>query len=437
MKALNKCQKVACDGILHAFLDQGVTGAKLIGEGGTGKTFSVMSIAKPLIDAGMGILFIAPTNKAVKQLEKSAKEYGLPNEFIDFSTAHRALGLAMLPDEENKFAAQVGHGTLDLFDVVICDEGSMLSRIVLQKYLLPRIQANNSKLLIMMDDMQLPPVKESYPSAMDLFQDHTYRLTTVERQQRDSTILTLTGALRTAIDGGKPFAHVEVGGDVEEIKTAEFTQAVVDAFDAETDLDKQRVLAWRNFRVNDINAAIRKKIYGPRAAKFEVGERIVTGAPITNEEGETLLSTDEECVVEAVSESFVHDEKYGRFETLLLALRPLYADTSQVLCHVLATEKEESRMWEKCGEIATRAKKSSGSRYLWAEYHRFKDQFASIKYCYCITVHRSQGSTYETAFVDVRDILANRKPSERKSLLYVAYSRPSKKLIINKKKYVA
>jgi len=438
MNQLNAGQQAAVDTIVSGVLEKNAEGYTVVGEGGTGKTFCIMYAAQKLQEAGLKILFAAPTNKAVKQLERAAREYGLNLDNVAFQTWHSALGLAMLPDEENKFVAQLGEGVLELFDVVVGDEASMLSKLVLTGHILPRAQAAKIPLIMMGDDMQLPPVREAKSLAFDLFP--ILRLTKVERQAEGSEILTVTGLLRTAIDNDSMFKAPEVSGsDVEVVKAAGFLSAVLDAFDKDTDLDKQRVVAWRNRRVDEVNDAIRKKIYGKGAERFEEGERVVTGAPVKDPEGNVLLSTDEECIVEYCRVADLFDEISGlEFKTYLVALRPIHTDNkAQVLVHVLHEDAEEA-YWDRLNTLAKRAKSDPATaRKHWALYHKFKELFANLKYCYCITIHRSQGSTYDTVFVDVKDILANRLQNERQRLLYVAFSRPRSRLVVNKKAYVA
>lgn len=438
MKPLNAGQQAAVDTIVPGVLEKNAEGFTIVGEGGTGKTTCIMYAASQWQAAGLKILFVAPTNKAVKQLERSAREYGLSLDNVAFQTWHSALGLAMLPDEERKFAAQVGEGVLELFDVVVGDESSMLSKIVLLSHILPRAKAEKIPLIFMGDDMQLPPVKEPKSLAFDLFP--TLRLTKVERQSEGSEILTVTGLIRTAIDGNSKFTDPGVdGGAVRNVRAVDFLKTVVDAFDEDTDLDKQRALAWRNSRVDEINKAVRAKIFGKNAERFEEGERVVTGAPVTNDQRDILLSTDEECIVEYCRVSSLYDEvSCQEFKTYVVALRPVHIDgAKQVLAHVLHEDAEEQYQ-DRLNHLARRAKSEPNqARKYWALYHKFKEQFATLKYCYCITVHRSQGSTYDRAFVDVKDILANRQRNERQRLLYVGFSRPRYELVVNKKGYVA
>ena len=74
------------------------------------------------------------------------------------------------------------------------------------------------------------------------------------------------------------------------------------------------------------------------------------------------------------------------------------------------------------------------------KYWALRERFAQITYAYALTVHRSQGSTYRYAFVDVADFKkckgqcrteSGHRILERNQLLYVALTRPSDRLIIS------
>lgn len=69
---------------------------------------------------------------------------------------------------------------------------------------------------------------------------------------------------------------------------------------------------------------------------------------------------------------------------------------------------------------------------LWEYYfNSYIDYFADISYGYCITCHKSQGSTYKNVFVDLGNILnMNRKENEGMKCLYTAITRAAENLII-------
>jgi ATP-dependent exoDNAse (exonuclease V) alpha subunit len=66
----------------------------------------------------------------------------------------------------------------------------------------------------------------------------------------------------------------------------------------------------------------------------------------------------------------------------------------------------------------------------WREFWELKNLFADVNYAYCLTIHKSQGSTFQNVFVDVPNALTNRNVRERNQLLYVAMTRASKRLFL-------
>ena len=60
-------------------------------------------------------------------------------------------------------------------------------------------------------------------------------------------------------------------------------------------------------------------------------------------------------------------------------------------------------------------------------YYSFIDVFADISYGYCITVHKSQGSTFDNVYVDSKNILSF-KNKDTLNCLYTAITRASKSL---------
>ena len=62
-------------------------------------------------------------------------------------------------------------------------------------------------------------------------------------------------------------------------------------------------------------------------------------------------------------------------------------------------------------------------------YNKYIDEFADIDYGYCITIHKSQGSTYKNVFVDIMDIIKNNK-NDKKNCIFTAVTRASDKLLI-------
>ena len=72
------------------------------------------------------------------------------------------------------------------------------------------------------------------------------------------------------------------------------------------------------------------------------------------------------------------------------------------------------------------------SRLRWKHLHDFQQSLAQVQSIYALTVHKSQGGTYGTAFVDLPDIRRRERDNllESQQMCYVAVTRPSKRLII-------
>jgi exodeoxyribonuclease-5 len=63
-------------------------------------------------------------------------------------------------------------------------------------------------------------------------------------------------------------------------------------------------------------------------------------------------------------------------------------------------------------------------RAAWRAFFSFKDRYADLRPPHAGTIHRSQGSTYDIAYLDLTDIGHNTKWYEIAKLLYVGLTRP-------------
>lgn len=403
----------------------------LTGGGGTGKTTSIFTTLEPYRAAGKKILLVAPTNKAVRVLAATARKFGVQ---YDCMTLASALGLAVLPSEEERRAVKVGKAKLDLYDIVVMDEGSMAPARALD-IVEECVMFARTKIVIMGDPYQLPPVKEARSEAFDM--GPLIHLTKVERH--GGPILEFAESLRELIDRKGRLKNIpawtnfgtETG--IYQAMGPAFTREALSHIDLEN-TDKCRLLAWTNRRVDEMNTIVRQHFHGKKVPQFLVGDRVVTTDVVKNENGDILLPVDEECVVKQVFE----DTILSPFNTSLifnvwtLTLEPIYAEGTDIMVHVMS-RKFEDDWFDHLREIAAYARKTGD----WAMYWTTRESVHSIKHCYAITVHRSQGSTFETTFLDVIDIQKQKNLVEQLKLLYVGATRPSHQLFVNRTKFIA
>ncbi len=67
----------------------------------------------------------------------------------------------------------------------------------------------------------------------------------------------------------------------------------------------------------------------------------------------------------------------------------------------------------------------NNSRSIWKQFFLIRDAFASVGPAAVLTIHRSQGSTFEEVFVD-SDVFWAKDKILRRQLIYVAVSRAKK-----------
>ena len=101
-------------------------------------------------------------------------------------------------------------------------------------------------------------------------------------------------------------------------------------------------------------------------------------------------------------------------------------------------EDSEEQYKETVKRLRILAMGAHNRRGAWKEFYKFQERFAEVSYNYALTVHKSQGSSYENCVVDISDINRNKKilngvdiqSEERNRIKYVAVTRAKKKLFI-------
>lgn len=400
----------------------------LTGGGGSGKTTMLFPLLIEMANRGQRILLTAPTNKACRVLRETSRKWGYEFEVM---TLAKALGLALLPSEEDKRIRHVGQPVLVNYALVVLDEASMASKMAVD-IVEGALAFSGTKLLSMGDDCQLPPVRESRPEAFDL--GPKVELSKIERYS--GAILEFASTLREHVKTKQKIKTLPSilnadGSGVHHALGKQFVPKAMELVDLDNP-DKTRVLAWTNARVDAINQAIRQHFHGLKVPPFLVGDKVVTTDVVKDPEGnDILLPVDEDCEVTAVHEDFV-DGAAGSgltFPSWMLVLRPLHGGVRDVVAQVIKPEHKAE--WEShLADVAKRAKINRN----WTEYWYLRESVHQVKHCYAITIHRSQGSTFTNVFLDVIDIQKNQKIHEQLKLLYVGASRPTTNLFLNREK---
>lgn len=392
----------------------------LKGPAGTGKTFCIRHLIPRLKGR---LVFTAPTNKATKVLRESVTS---PDYRPECRTIYSLLGLKMEANGEIKELA-IPDDPIDLtkFSAVVVDESSMVNHELLS-YIKTVADVQRVRFIFMGDEKQLPPVKESRAAVMDLANQAV--LDKVMRH--DNQILALVTRIRHAQSHPAPSIKLASDNDGQEgvwVGAATFDAAMRAEARRGAFLDgRAKAIAWRNATVDGLNRAIRRELFAEADETFWLPSdrvAILTRVLDPSNEAKPLATTDDEGIVKE-AEVCPHPE-YSEVNCWRLAVT---LDDGKFLI-IYTLHPSSQRVFE--ARKATLAAEAKATPRLWRKFWAFVDAFPVVRHGYAITAHRSQGSTYETAFVDWRDILINRQRLEAFQCLYVACSRPKKRLYLN------
>lgn len=449
--------------------------AVLRGYAGTGKTYLIARLIHALGGSGMSIAVAAPTNKAVRVLrekivmsgvdvpceaiDRKDKRNSWPSHWIEFGSIHSLLGLQLTDrDDGTQECRSARDPSIHQYDLVIVDECSMIG-----SDLFSRIVSAKRECLVLFvgDPAQLPPI-EAIEAVSPTFSrvSFTVSLNDVARQARDNPIIKLSMLIRQAIEAEQRIDHVAIASALPPLDESPAAAMVCGGAETVTGFAlyeiragrDARVLAFTNQAVLGYNAAIHAALHGHTEFPFVPGEPVIVHAACDayplDEEGrttgiKTTLITSEEAIVREVANK---DHPY--FKEIPCAAVTLERDNdTRVLVYVAMNAADVERAisdrfgeWRKLkGEadaaygqgrsnegrrLQDRAKEASAKAWT------LRKAFAPLRHAYAMTAHKSQGSTFDTAIVDLSDMARMRSAFAFNRGLYVAATRPSQYLAI-------
>lgn len=390
----------------------------VFGWAGCGKTFVLGEFVRTL-DAEQlkQTRFVALTHKAVGVLAHRVHQV---RPAATCMTLHRFLGLRLEECLETGEERWVGHFTEQNTELLIIDECSMIDDQMWSLIAEANERHGPFKVILLGDSEQLLPVGDSTPSPC-MFAPHT---TLTEVVRHGGPILEAATAAR---NHGKVTqslvsdeSRVSVFFDLERW-LYEFRNSYHAADDA-------IILAWRNKTVDALNERLREELV-PLAERYPYapGERVMMRKPYFDGMGNLIFENYERVQVVTAEPYLIQGHECWR-----LLLRNVQGRE-----HVaFALEHGEKRAWYRhVSQLKTYAKglprNTARRREAFRRYFATKRIMADIQAIYAMTVHKSQGSTFEHVYVHQNDILAceaTSGPDLRRRLLYVAYSRAARSL---------
>ena len=432
----------------------------LRGWAGTGKTFCVSLLVNYLLSElhynknWYRIAVTGPTNKSVRVIRRSSD---ISDPRVSSQTIHKLLGLKEKITKEGKqeFVNDPGfQPKISKIKLLIIDEVSMLNDDLFEKIIKHR---ENIKIICMGDPAQIPPVgkPDCIPFTEELAEEYgivTIDLKTIMRQKLDNPIISSSVKIRENVrnlsvgipaetivnDTGEGIDFLNLGDPDTRKSIPNIIGNYFKSVDFQEDSEYAKIVAWRNKTVATMNNLVRRVIYGEDNVgdKILPGEKLIVNSPYIVM-GMVLFNTNDEFTVKSFK------IKHKRFKVEDLELYIKYYETKvwflddnntkhQEVLEILHEDSEYE--FRKIANILKNiAIQKKGKDKSWIEYYDFLREFADVSYAYCITAHKSQGSTYEVSFVMEDDIDMNWDVIERNRIKYTAYTRASKKLYVLKK----
>ena len=461
LSSLNDDQREAFDRLKDFIYDKNDDNIYVLkGWAGTGKTYCVSILVRFVLDViypdknWYKIAVTGPTNKSVRVIKKTT---GIRNPRVVFQTIHKMLGLTerITQDGEQEFVNQGDFvPQIEKTKLLIIDEVSMLNDDLFHEILRYR---DRVKIICMGDPAQIPPGgKPDCIPFRDEFSEmygiKTIDLKTIMRQKGDNPIISTSVTIRNDlenpyVDTGNDSRINDRGEGIEIInlnssdKRVTFSDILSSYFKTEEfkeDSEYSKIIAWRNKTVETMNNLVRKVIYGEEniGSKILIGEKLIANNPIMDM-NQILFNTNDEFSVENFEikkEKVRVQDEDGTLKYYEARVSYLNDDEKKVHYYIdILHEDSESYFNVLAGKLKKIAIEKRGKEKSWIKYYDFIRRFADVSYAYAITAHKSQGSTYNTAFVLEDDIDVNTNIVERNRIKYTAYTRSSKKLYVLKR----
>ena len=429
-EVLSPCQAKAWDAVQAWLADpQDPHPFRLSGAAGTGKTWLVRRLVQHVRASRQfrHIYLLAPTHKATGVLAEGVSGYD-----AIVNTVHSALGLLPTRDFETGVEEFVQKGEIKVMfgSLLIIDEASMINDELLALILTVAAEMG-CRVMFVGDQYQVPPVGDNPSAIPPVFREtlpgKSLSMTTIMRQALENPLIRIAHGYREWLDTGHmgDISLDPVG--VELLTSEQLVAAMTDLFRAGETLgnpDYVRLTAYTNENVLKANAYIRHKILG-RAPNppFELGEYAqVNSAVVINKE--IALFTDELVEVVEIQPAVEHGMP-GNFVTVR---------KSNALVHRVFAPANPLRMKQRLNEWAARIRRMPTDQRgpAWREFFGVKESVCDLRHPFGTTVHKSQGSTYDYAVINVADIVGRtHNEALAARLLYVALTRPRYKAYLN------
>lgn len=433
----------------------------LTGSAGTGKTSIIAELLKDLSYPFKNRVCVsAPTHKARKMIS-------IKSGCKDSETVQSLLGLKPDVNIDNfdvndPIFSPIAPKKLNEYKLTIIDESSMVN-VDLYNIIKEDTIRFKSKLLFIGDLKQLSPIEKSENNyGKKVFTEvlsktltepkNKYNLTQVVRQENTNPLLELLEVLRKDIDEGTnkylefldsfPVNIRENGQGYEVLDSEKTAEIAIKLFKEGKEIENKnyiRYISWTNDSIEKFNYFIRKEALQTTDIII-VNEAFLSysSLPHENNPNENTIINSEDYIVESFEKG---ERQEGNFLIKFWNVKLIESDSGRkTSAKILIPSEENYKNYLAARQLKLDIAIMKRGKYF-PEYYAFRHYFCLLKnlyegkkvidkknidYGYGITIHKSQGSTFENIIINGKNINKNINEIERRKLWYVALSRASK-----------
>lgn len=416
---LNTDQRNAANGFFD-FLFSSEKELIISGPGGVGKTFLMSYLIDRIIPeyenacALLGkpsvytaVTMTATTNKAAEVLSVATNR---PTQ-----TIHSYLGLVVYDDYSTgkSILKKTNDWRVHQNEIIFIDEASMINS---ELFKLIHEGTKNCKIVYVGDHCQLAPVLEPL-SPVYKKNFPFYELLEPMRNNGQPALQAICNQLRETVETGvfKPITSVK--GVIDYLSDQEMENEIKKHF---LNPDNNcRIIAYTNKRVIDYNDYVRelRQYKNP----YEVGENLVNNTSFSTMIGRKSVTISAEDRVKLLDISKEIQQEIDPENNVFLDVVEAKIQTyNRQLRVLLPTNKIHYK------KLINYYKNQKD----WVKYFSLKNNYLDLRPEDASTIHKAQGSTFDTVFIDLSDLSSCRQPDMVARLLYVAFTRARNRIVL-------
>jgi len=418
----------------------------LVGSAGSGKSSITRLIIWYLEQQEIRYIIAAPTHKAKRVISEHTER--------DVTTIHQLLSLKPTLDileldfKDLRFSSNTLDNGIPRDGILIIDEASMINEALFD-YITEQCVYKNCKVIFILDEKQLQPIKD-YKLSKATRINLVFRLNKIYRQKDDNPILDILSELREKTKYSFKEIISENGNLILYNNWQKLIGKNLSLFKQAVQQENPNIvklLAYTNRRVDAFNGVIRKAIFN-NDDEYNEGDILMAHDSCeykTDRYMSYKLFNSNDYIVKEVfpTTKFICGiltkgfelELYSVYEGFSLFVYILSLENSMEVFNAIAYNIENIRF------NAINCKNKKDQKKIWVEYFKLMGSFLtpidmsfqgriirnrSLGYGYCLSVHKSQGSSFDNVLVDMENILRCTNKQELRQLQYVSMSRTRK-----------